>query len=67
MNKQDRQWISKFREQHHNYLSHEEYMMICEIHARVFNHAVIYLCKGCDPKPIQKYINEINMEFENGK
>lgn len=55
-------WWSKFREETKHYLYNSEYRMVCEIHARLFEHPVNYPCK-CNPSVIQMYIDEINAEF----
>lgn len=52
----------KFREETKHYLTNSEYMMVCEIHARLFEHEVNYPCK-CTPTVIQLYIDEINEAF----
>jgi hypothetical protein len=52
----------KFRETPRNYLENDEYKMVCEIHARLFEHDVNYPCK-CTPTVIQLYIDEINEQF----
>jgi hypothetical protein len=55
-------WWSTFRETPRNYLENDEYRMISEIHARLFEHELNYPCK-CSPNVIQLYIDEINQEF----
>jgi hypothetical protein len=55
-------WWTQFREETKWYLTNSEYRMVCEIHARLFEHPVNYPCK-CEPTVIQLYIDEINAEF----
>jgi len=55
-------WWAKFREETKPYLHNSEYQMICQIHARLFEHEVHYPCK-CNPSVVQLYINEINEEY----
>jgi len=63
MTQDDKLWWSNFREGNRPYLENDEYKMICEIHAREFNHKVDYVCK-CNPKRIQQFIDELNAKFE---
>jgi len=62
MNEQDKSWWEVFRGQNRPYLENDEYKMVCEIHARIFDKKVEYPCK-CNPIKIQKWINEINEEY----
>jgi hypothetical protein len=59
MNKLDWKWWLDFRNVSRPYLENDEYKMICEIYARVKNIPVDYPCK-CNPKKIQKMIDELN-------
>lgn len=63
MTRNDIDWWTVFREKNRPYLENDEYRMICEIHAREFNHKVDYVCK-CNPTRIQQFINEINAKFD---
>ena len=63
MTRNDIDWWAVFREKNRPYLENDEYRMICEIHAREFNHKVDYVCK-CNPTRIQQFINEINAKFD---
>ena len=52
-------WWSDFRKGKKQYLQNDEYRIICELHAKYFNHKLKYVCK-CSPKSIQKYIDDLN-------
>jgi elongation factor P--beta-lysine ligase len=66
MNEQDKIIWAVFRDDTKGYLHHDEYMMICNYHAKYKDHELILPCK-CDPAVIQSYINDLNQIFENGK
>tara|TARA_R110000822_G_scaffold252133_1_gene378824 strand:- start:136 stop:351 length:216 start_codon:yes stop_codon:yes gene_type:complete len=59
MNNQDWGWWKDFRNEKKQYLTNDEYKIICELHAKYFEHKVNYPCK-CSPKVIQKYIDDLN-------
>jgi hypothetical protein len=63
MNTDDFIWWANFREQTKPYLENDEYKMICEIYARVNDLKLEYPCK-CNPEKIQRWIDELNLEYE---
>lgn len=64
MTQDEKLWWSNFREANRPYIDHLEYKMVCEIHAKLFAHKIIYVdkCPACGY--VQKYINEINEKFK---
>ncbi len=40
-------------------ITHEEYEMVCQFHAKYFNHKIDYPCK-CSPKRINSFIADLN-------
>ena len=64
MEKQDWIWWAEFRKSTSNKLSNTEYNKISELHAVYFSHKKILPCK-CNPKGIQRYINDLNNLFES--
>lgn len=59
MEKLDYFWWYDFRASKGNTITHTEYDIIMELHAKYFNHKVKRLCK-CKPSAIQKYIDDLN-------
>lgn len=59
MNAKDKEFLSKFRVRL-GAVSHDEYKMICEIHAREFNHEVIYVSKCAKCGYVQMYLDQIS-------
>jgi hypothetical protein len=64
MERIDLNWWKDFRSDNKQYLTNDEYRIICELHAKCFNHKLKYVCK-CSPKSIQKYIDELNEYYLN--
>lgn len=64
LTKDDYNWWSLFREVKKNYLENDEFKMISEIYARLWEVKTHYPCK-CSPKVIQSYIDYINKAYDN--
>lgn len=62
MDKVDYSWWKAFREENKHYLTNDEYRIVCELHAKYYDHDVHYPCK-CTPTVVQMYINELNEIF----
>ena len=52
-----------FRNKAGNTISHSEYMLVMELHAKYFNHKVKKLCK-CKGSKIQEWVDDLNQVFE---
>lgn len=63
MKTEDLIWWQIFRESVRGTVDHYEYTRICEIHADIFNHEVIYITKCASCGEVQKYIDEINVFY----
>jgi len=63
MEAQDQANWEKFREKKRNTLTNKEYEMICDMHARYFQHPFWKPCT-CSPKTINKWIADLNMYYE---
>ena len=59
MKTEDFLWWGDFRDNLRNTLSNDEYRRVSELHAKYFNHNLVYPCK-CSPKVIQSYIDDLN-------
>lgn len=51
-------WI-KFRSSTKSEITHEEYLLVCNLHAKYFNHKLDLPCK-CSPKRINQMIHDLN-------
>lgn len=56
-------WWTKFRESLRGTVDHYEYMRICEIHADIYEHEVLYVTKCASCGAVQLYIDEINVKY----
>lgn len=63
MDKLDRKDWEKFRSSKKNVLSKEEFTMVCELHAKYFNHTYYKPCT-CSPKTIKGWIAQLNDYYE---
>ena len=66
MDKIDKKDWEKFRTNTKNVLSKEEFTMICELHAKYFNHTFYKPCT-CSPKTIKSWIAQLNDIYEQDK
>ena len=64
MVKKDRKDWKKFREGNGHSISHEEYLLVCNLHAKCFDHKLELPCK-CSPKRLNIMIAEINKIYDN--
>lgn len=62
MNDKDKIWWKNFRDNIRNFITNDEYKMVCELHAYYFDHVINYPCK-CSPAIIQSYIDDLNDLF----
>ena len=67
MNREDIIYWSKFRDVVRATLNHDEYLIVCEIYARIKSQKPHYPCKSCGTSGaiLQGYINEINLAYDN--
>ena len=63
--KQHKDW-SLFRARKSNTITHEEFEMLCHLHADLFNHQFYKPCT-CRPKEINKWISDINQVYDSLK
>ena len=54
-----------FREVKKSTLSDIEFKMICELHAKYYNHKFYKPCT-CSPKKIKSWIKDLNVIWNNG-
>ena len=64
MNINDWHWWSDFRNGLGKSISRVEYKKICVLHSVYFEHKLKYPCT-CNPKAIQKYIDDLNKFWES--
>jgi len=64
MNKTDFSNWQKFRLTNGQTLKEEEFELICELHAKYFNHNYYKPCT-CSPKTIVKWIKNLNDLYSN--
>jgi hypothetical protein len=46
-------------------ISREEFKLVCELHAKYYKHKFYQPCT-CSPKTINKWIQELNLIWNNG-
>jgi hypothetical protein len=63
MDEIDKKDWEKFRGSPKNVLSKDEFTMICELHAKYFNHTFYKPCT-CSPKTIKSWIAQLNDLYE---
>ena len=66
MNKKDIKKWTTFKKGTGNTITHEEYMMVCDLHAQYFNHPVRLPCK-CNPNKINNMIAQLNKMYDEIK
>jgi hypothetical protein len=66
MDKIDKKDWEKFRSSQKNVLSKKEFTMVCELHAKYFNHTFYKPCT-CSPKTIKSWIAQLNDIYEQDK
>lgn len=59
MNPEDKKLWTKFRQSTSNVVSKDEYIMICEMHAKYMDHEFYKPCT-CNSKKLQRWINDLN-------
>ena len=64
-NKQDFGDWSKFRENKKDTLEGNEFELICQLHAKYYNHKYHKPCT-CNPKKIKLWIKQLNIIWDNG-
>ena len=64
--KQDFENWSKFRDSKKSTLSDMEYTLICQYHAKYYNHKFHKPCT-CSPKTIKSWIKDLNIIWDNGQ
>lgn len=55
----------EFRKGTGSTISHEEYLFVCNLHAKYFKHKLELPCK-CSPKRINQMISDLNNVYVNG-
>jgi len=63
-NKYDRSKWKKFRMGKKSVISRQEFELVCQLHAKYYEHKLHYPCT-CSPKEINKYIQDLNKIWEN--
>ena len=66
MEKLDLMDWEKFRANPTSQISHEEYKLVAELHAKYFKHSFYLPCK-CSPKIINQWIAQINDLYEGNQ
>lgn len=62
MNENDKKKWTLFRESTSNVISKEEFEIVCEFHAKYFEHEYQKPCT-CNTKKIQRWIDELNQLY----
>lgn len=57
-------WL-KFRNNKSSTLTNNEFVLICELHAKYYNHRFYKPCT-CSPKKIKLWIKQLNVIWDNG-
>jgi hypothetical protein len=66
MNQEEiKQW-TEFKKGKGSTITHEEYLLVCDIHANNFNHPLQMPCK-CNPAKINNMIADINKKYSEIK
>ena len=63
MVKEDIEKWGKFRDGKGSTITHEEYLLVCNLHAKYFNHRLELPCK-CSPKRINQMISDLNKSYD---
>ena len=63
MVRKDKKDWKKFREGKGSSITHEEYLFICNLHAKCFDHKLELPCK-CSPKRLNNMIAELNQLYD---
>ena len=63
MVRKDKKDWKKFREGKGSSITHEEYLFICNLHAKCFDHNLELPCK-CSPKRLNHMIAELNQLYD---
>ena len=63
MVKEDIEKWDKFRDCKGSTITHEEYLLVCNLHAKYFNHRLELPCK-CSPKRINQMISDLNKSYD---
>lgn len=53
----------KLRHNFKNKLTHEQYKLVCELHAKYYKHTYYEPCT-CNPKTIKTWIEQLNDTYE---
>tara|TARA_R110000868_G_scaffold392431_1_gene663053 strand:- start:3197 stop:3418 length:222 start_codon:yes stop_codon:yes gene_type:complete len=56
----------KFREGSGSVISHNEYILLCEMHSKYFEHKMYRPSKCCGQKTLNKWISELNIIYQKG-
>jgi hypothetical protein len=64
-NKYDFKDWEKFRLSKKSTISREEFEMVCNLHRKIYGHNLPNPCT-CNPKQINKWIQELNIVWNNG-
>ena len=63
-NKKDYAKWKVFRQGTKDVISAAEFELVCQLHARYYNHSYYRLCT-CDPKGVNKWIKDLNTIWAN--
>ena len=63
-NPEDYEKWKAFRVDKKSYLSQDEFTLVCELHARYYEHK-FYKPSTCSPKEIKKWLQDLNKIWDN--
>tara|TARA_R110002012_G_scaffold306649_2_gene511501 strand:+ start:5721 stop:5933 length:213 start_codon:yes stop_codon:yes gene_type:complete len=55
----------EFRMETKQYLEPDEFQLVCDFHAKYYNHNFYKPCT-CDPKTVNRWIKDLNVIWDNG-
>ena len=63
---EDYQKWKAFRNIKKTTITHEEYNLLCDLHATYYEHKLYRPSKCCGQKTLQKYVEELHVIFDKG-
>lgn len=63
---EDYQKWKAFRNVKKTTITHEEYSLLCDLHATYYEHKLYRPSKCCGQKTLQKYVEELHVIFDKG-
>ncbi len=64
-NKDDYNKWKTFRADTRN-INQQEFKMVCQLHAKYYKHQLHYPCLSCSINHLKRFINELNIIYDNG-